>query len=78
MEEDVSEANIRVSGASKLSAGVRTFRGPTGPEILVKYISEHKNYENCTIRSNISTIDQNTSLAVPGALANRLQRRTAR
>ena len=33
----VSEANIFVSEASKLSAGARIFRGPKGPEILVKY-----------------------------------------
>ena len=32
----VSEANITVSEASKLSAGARIFRGPQGPEILVK------------------------------------------
>ena len=34
-EEDVSEANILVSKASKLSAGARISRGPWGPEILV-------------------------------------------
>ena len=34
-EEDVSEANIFVSKASKLSTGARIFRGPQGPEILV-------------------------------------------
>ena len=33
----VSEANKFVSQASKLSAGARIFRGPKGPEILVKY-----------------------------------------
>ena len=31
----VSEANIFVSEASKLSAGARIFKGPQGPEILV-------------------------------------------
>ena len=30
----MSEANILVSEASKLSAGARIFRGPKGPEIL--------------------------------------------
>ena len=35
----VSEANIFVSEASKLSAGARIFRGPEGPEILVVYIT---------------------------------------
>ena len=34
-EEDVSEANIFVSEASKLSAGARILRGPKGLEILV-------------------------------------------
>ena len=37
---DVSEANIVVSEASKLSAAAKIFRGPQGPLILVVTIGQ--------------------------------------
>ena len=52
-EEYVSEANIHVSKASKLSAGARIFRGP---EILVKYKTKLDFGQPKSLKLNLSPI----------------------
>ena len=49
----LSEANILVSKASKLYAGARIFRGPQGPEILVR-----ENFQSTKDYLNLVTIQE--------------------